>query len=373
MTNSRDLAGTTAQRMMWTISNMPLLAEIGEEFGVSLPFEGLRIGVSLHLEAKTAALLLALQLGGAEIVAAGNYGTTQDDIVTYLSAQGIDARGSGSDSLDTHLQHVKSVVDAGPDILLDNGADLVRIAIEQGLTVVGGTEETTSVTNILRGELAVDVDFPVIVINDSPLKALVENKHAVGQSVYESSAAHQSHAAGQAVPGGRLRRCGRGIALYARANGAEVQVAAVDEFKALEAALDGFRVGTVRGSSGPQRWSSRQRGSTASSEPRTWLRPPTECCSRNAGHFDREIDLAALDAVTAEVTALGNTIDRHLLQDDGRTIDLIAGPHDESRRPPSEGQHHRVDGYGVRPSGTIARTNRHSPCRAPPRCPAGAR
>ena len=176
----------TAQRLLWTASNMSLLGRIAAEFEATRPFAGRRIGVSLHLEVKTAVLLLALKAGGADIVATGNYGTSQDDVVAHLSTQGIDARGSGSDSLARHLRHVESVVDSKPDILLDNGADLARRVVDRGLTVLGGTEETTSGHNILAGELAPQLNFPIIVINDTPLKALVENKHAVGQSTYES-------------------------------------------------------------------------------------------------------------------------------------------------------------------------------------------
>ena len=116
----------TAHRMLWTSSNMALLGRIATEFEATQPFAGRRIGVSLHLEVKTAVLLLALKAGGADIVATGNYGTSQDDVVAYLNDQGVDARGSGSDSLERHLRHVDSVLDSNPDILLDNGADLAR-------------------------------------------------------------------------------------------------------------------------------------------------------------------------------------------------------------------------------------------------------
>ena len=252
----------TAQRLLWTASNMSLLGRIATEFESTRPFAGRRIGVSLHLEVKTAVLLLALKAGGADIVATGNYGTSQDDVVAYLNDQGIDARGSGSDSLERHLRHVEGVVDSNPDILLDNGADLVRGVIDRGLTVLGGTEETTSGHNILAGELAPRLNFPVIVINDSPLKALVENKHAVGQSTYESFCRHTNlMPQGKRVMVAGYGWCGRGIAQYMRANGCEVTVA--------------------------------------------------------------EIDVPALDAETAERIPLGDALARHVLAD-GRSIDLIA-------------------------------------------------
>ena len=235
-----------AQHLQWTELHMPLMQAIGREFEETQPFRGIRIGVSLHLEVKTAVLLLTLRRGGAEVVAVGNYGTSQDDIVVLLRENGIDARGSGSDTREEHLAAVQSVVESDPDLLLDNGADLLKLAIDLEVPILGATEETTSGHMRLTTELAALVQVPVIVINDSPLKAIVENKHAVGQSVYESfcrltNLMPQSRA--MLVVG--YGWCGRGIAHYARANGVHVCVAEVDEIKAMEAAVDGFRVGSV--------------------------------------------------------------------------------------------------------------------------------
>lgn len=313
-----------AQRILWTSSNMHLLGAIADEFDATQPFTGLRIGVSLHLEVKTAVLLLALQRGGAEVVAVGNYGTTQDDVVAYLIERGIDARGTHADTRDTHLGHVRSIVEANPDLLLDNGADLIAFAIEHGVAVLGGTEETTSGYNRLTGELAASVDFPMIVINDSPLKAIAENKHAVGQSVYESFLRHTN-----LMPQGKRTLvigygwCGRGIAQYFRANGSTVMVAEPDEIKALEAALDGFQVGGVIDLIPTADIVITATGVDHVVGETALAAAPDGVLAGNAGHFDREIDVAALDAVTAERIPLGGALERHVLRD-GRTVDLIA-------------------------------------------------
>ena len=313
-----------AQRLRWTESHMPLMKDIAREFEETQPFRGIRIGVSLHLEVKTVVLVLALRRGGADVVAAGNYGTTQDDIVALLRANGIDARGSGSDTRAEHLATVQSIVESEPDLLLDNGADLIRLAVDLHVPVLGATEETTSGHMRLTTELESLVTVPVIVINDSPLKAIVENKHAVGQSVYESFCRMTN-----LMPQSRsilvvgYGWCGRGIAHYARANGAHVCVAEIDEIKAMEAAVDGFRVGSVeeliRGvdvvitATGSQNVV----GDPAINHMRDGV------LLANAGHFDWEIDLAAIDALTVERTPLGHTIERHVLED-GRTVDVIA-------------------------------------------------
>ncbi len=312
-----------AQRVHWTSLNMALLRSIGDEFESTRPFAGLHIGVSLHLEAKTAVLLATLQRGGAEITAVGNYGSTQDEIVAYLNEQGIDARGRRSDSQQDHYGELEKVMAVGPDILLDNGADLVKLAIENGNDIRGATEETTSGHTRLKGELAADLRFPVIVINDSPLKAIVENKHAVGQSVYESFCRLTN-----LMPQGKRMLvvgygwCGRGIAHYARANGAQVLVAEIDEIKALEAALDGFRVGTVQDLIGSADVAITATGSPGVVGDEVLALAPAQLLLANAGHFDNEIDLDALDHRTSSQIPLGNAITRHVLED-GRTIDLV--------------------------------------------------
>ncbi|MBN9273578.1 MAG: adenosylhomocysteinase, partial [Mesorhizobium sp.] len=219
-TATAALAAAGGARVAWIRSRMALLAALREEFRRERPFAGRRIGVSLHIEPKTAVLLEVLAEGGAEIVGTGNHGSTQDDIVAFLRGQGIGVFGSRADTLDDHHANLARVLDARPDILLDNGADLAAGTVERGTAgaIIGGTEETTSGGDRLRGELMGKVPFPSIVINDSPLKAIGENKHAVGQSVVESF----MRITNLMVPGRRFcvvgyGWCGRGIAQYLRA------------------------------------------------------------------------------------------------------------------------------------------------------------
>lgn len=243
-----DLSNSGAARVDWIRSRMGLLADVRREFAATRPFAGRRIGMSLHVEPKTAVLVETLAAGGAELVGTGNLGSTQDDVVAYLNTlPGITIVGRRSDPLEQHERNVAAVLDAAPDILLDNGGDLAAGIVERGLggRIIGGTEETTSGGDRLRGELHGRVPFPVIVINDSLLKAIGENKHAVGQSAVESF----MRITNAMVPGRRFvvfgyGWCGRGVAHYLRALGGKVAVVDVDELKAFEATLDGFRVGT---------------------------------------------------------------------------------------------------------------------------------
>ncbi|MGI9584800.1 MAG: adenosylhomocysteinase, partial [Acidimicrobiia bacterium] len=294
------------ERILWTGANMSLLQDIAAEFSETKPFSGLRIGVSLHIEPKTAVLFETLRRGGADVVAAGNYATTQDDVVAYLIDHGVDARGSGADDRQTHLSVVESVVEADPDILLDNGADLVAMAIATGRNVLGGTEETTSGHMRLDTELRDAVGFPVIVINDSPLKAIAENKHAVGQSTYESFCRITN-----LMPQGKqvlvvgYGWCGRGIAQYMRANGAQVSVAEVDELKTLEAALDGYRVGSVLDLISTADVVITATGAVNVIGQQEFLAAKNGSVLANAGHFPTEIDVGALEVETVEKIPLG--------------------------------------------------------------------
>ncbi|HEX4443482.1 MAG TPA: adenosylhomocysteinase [Galbitalea sp.] len=316
-----------AARIEWIRSRMPLLTQARIEFTERKPLSGHRIGMSLHLEPKTAVLLEVLQAGGAEIVATGNHGSTQDDIVAFLREQGMTVFGARDDALDRHHANIASVLDAQPTILLDNGADLAAGVVERGTSasVLGGTEETTSGGNRLRGELAGRIPFPIIVINDSLLKAIGENKHAVGQSVVESI----MRITNLRIPGRRFvvagyGWCGRGIAHYLRAMGGKVAVAEIDELKAFEAAMDGYRVDEL-GSLTP--WAEVLITATGQPNiltPDLFDRLGNGTVLANAGHFPWEIDTAALYASATSRRELDDAIERIELPN-GKHVILLAG------------------------------------------------
>lgn len=317
-----SLAEHGAARVAWIRSRMAMLAATRESFQVSQPFAGHRIGMSLHVEPKTAVLVETLAAGGAEIVGTGNFGSTQNDVVAYLnSLPNMTIYGSREDSLDQHQANVAKVLDAEPDMLLDNGADLAAGLVERGTfhTVIGGTEETTSGGDRLRAELAGQVPCPVIVINDSLLKAIGENKHAVGQSAVESF----MRITNVMIPGRRFvvfgyGWCGRGVAQYLRALGAKVAVVDTDDLKAFEATLDGFRVGTARDFA---EWG--DAFITATGRPNVLGLDVIErmhdgAIIGNIGHFPWEIDVQALRAHQTMSTELVDSLER---------IDLPSGKH----------------------------------------------
>jgi len=331
--DAQGLVAQGAARVEWIRSRMPLLAAARADLAATRPFAGHRIGMSLHIEPKTAVLLETLAAGGAEIVGTGNHGSTQDDVVAFLNASGAGMTlfGARDDTLEQHHANIRRVLDAAPDMLLDNGGDLAAGVVGDGTAagILGGTEETTSGGDRLRGELAGAVPFPMIVINDSLLKAIGENKHAVGQSVVESF----MRITNLMVPGRRFvvfgyGWCGRGVAHYLRALGAKVAVVEVDELKAFEAALDGFRVSTeVGGGSALAEWG--DVFITATGHPGvlgldTIGRMRDGAILANCGHFPWEIDVPGLRAASTGSREIVEAIERIDLPD-GRHVVLIAG------------------------------------------------
>jgi len=283
--------------------------------------------MSLHVEPKTAVLVETLAAGGAELVGTGNLGSTQDDVVAYLNTlPGVEIVGRRDDPLPAHERNLAHVLDARPDIVLDNGGDLVAGLIARGVadTVLGGTEETTSGGDRLRDELAGAVPFPVVVINDSPLKAIGENRHAVGQSAVESF----MRITNVMVPGHRFvvygyGWCGRGVAQYLRAFGGKVAVVEIDELKAFEAALDGFRVGSSADFAG---WGDVFITATGRPGVIGWAdvaAMPDGAILGNVGHVPWEIDLAAIREHQLSARTVVDSLERIELEG-GRSVVVIA-------------------------------------------------
>jgi len=230
-------------RIEWARSHMPVLAALKRELETSRPFADTLIGICLHVEPKTAVLCSVLQAGGAELAITGSPGTTVDEVADTLRSDGVSVYGCRADEAGAHARNLERVMSHRPNMLLDNGADLVAAAIESTEPILGGTEETTTGANRLREDFAGKVVFPVIVINDSPLKAIVENQHGVGQTIVEGF----MRTTNLLIPGRRFvvigyGWCGRGIARYLKSFGGDVASVENDEIRALEAALDGFAV-----------------------------------------------------------------------------------------------------------------------------------
>jgi adenosylhomocysteinase len=319
------LADEGARKHAWTQANMPLLEALRREFAAELPLRGRRIGMCLHVEPKTGVLVEVLTAGGAEVVITGSPATTDDGTAAYLArnpAVRIFARKA--DTLADHYGHIDRIVASDPDLLLDNGADLISAVIGRAShRVVAATEETTTGGNRLREELPGLVPFPVIVINDSPLKLLIENVYGVGPTVVEGFMRVTNCLVASntfAVIG--YGSCGRGIARTLRALGAGVIVVEKSATRALEAAFDGMRVMALQDAlseaSVVMTVTGRPDIITAAEHP--FLRDGVMLA--NAGHFGLEIDVPALAGSATGSTEVSPLIDEYALPD-GRRIRLL--------------------------------------------------
>ncbi|MBW9118229.1 adenosylhomocysteinase [Rhizobium cauense] len=228
-------------RIDWVASSCRLLRGIAAEFTRTQPFAGLTIGTAIHLEPKTAALLLTLKAGGARVVATGNLNSTQPTTATFLAENGIVIIGERTGDAGAHHGFIDALLDESPDLLLDNGGDLFARFLERPYgNLIGGTEETTSGRTRLtpvRDKLA----LPILVINDSPIKQFAENRHGVGQSLFESFLRFTNRSTnGKRVVVFGYGACGKGTAACFRHGHSVVSVVDIDPVTTLEAHLDGF-------------------------------------------------------------------------------------------------------------------------------------
>ena len=230
-------------RFEWVSDNCRLLRQTGEEFDRTQPFKGLRIGTGIHLEPKTAALLLTLKRGGAEVVSTGNLNSTQAETVDYLRERGVTVIGGPTADPAEQDRNLRGVLATQPDLILDNGGDLFARYLEapwDGL--LGGTEETTSGRDRLL-PLRDRIRKPLLVINDSPIKQFAENTHAVGPGTVEAFMRITNRMTnGLRVAVFGYGSVGRGVAMYFRNVFAVVSVLEPQPVLRLRAHLDGFEV-----------------------------------------------------------------------------------------------------------------------------------
>ena len=320
------LADEGAEKIAWARSNMPVLAGLHDELERERPLQGRRIGMCLHVEMKTAVLVGVLRAGGAEIVWTGSPATT-DDAVAAAAAQDerIVVYSRRRDTMAEHHEHVERVLASDPDLLLDNGADLIAAAVDgRPSRVTAATEETTSGRTRLLGELEGRVPFPVVVINDSPIKLLFENEHGIGPAVVDGfMRATNSLIAAKTFAVVGYGSCGRSLARTLRALGAVVIVVERDEVRALEAAFDGMRVaGMTRAAElADAVFTVTGRPGVLRGDDLLALRDGAMLA--NVGHFGNEIAVDELEALAVEQRRIAPQVVEYRLPN-GRSIRLLA-------------------------------------------------
>ncbi len=243
------LAPSGADKIAWVASYMPILNSVKAEFEKTRPFAGMRIAMSIHLEAKTAYLAKILAAGGAEVHVTGcNPLSTQDDVAAALAAEGFDVNARHGVSEAEYREHLIATLSCCPHLIIDDGGDLISLLHGEcrayGKDLIGGCEETTTgIHRLLSRERAGLLDYTMIDVNDADCKHLFDNRYGTGQSTLDGIMNSTNLIiAGKTVVVAGYGWCGKGLAMRAKGMGAVVVVTEVDPIKAIEAVMDGFTV-----------------------------------------------------------------------------------------------------------------------------------
>ena len=335
-----DLWESGRIKIDWVRAHMPLLNGLEKDFRKELPFKGLKIALSVHLEAKTAYLCEVLAAGGAEMYITGsNPLSTQDDVAAALVHEGLAVFALHGATPEEYERGIRRVLEAGPNLIIDDGGDLVSMMhadyahlIPQ---VLGGCEETT--TGILRLKQmnrAGTLRFPMMLVNDAACKHFFDNRYGTGQSVWDGiNRTTNLIVAGKNVVIAGYGWCGKGVAMRAKGLGAEVIVTEVDPVKALEAVMDGFKVMTMTQAAPLGDIFITVTGCSDVVTPAHFPLMKEGAILCNAGHFDCEVDVASLRKLAAKVTVARQNIEAFTLPDgktlyvigEGRLVNLAAG------------------------------------------------
>ena len=323
------LAPSGEQKIAWAWRNMPLLRAIKEDFEKTKPFQGVRVTLSVHMEAKTACLCRTLAAGGAEMYATGcNPLSTQDDVAAALAAGGMSVYTWHAATSEEYERHLTMALESGPNVIIDDGGDLINIMhtkLRHLLpNVFGGCEETT--TGIKRlYSMAADktLQFPMIAVNNAQCKYLFDNRYGTGQSVWDGiNRTTNLIVAGKCVVIAGYGWCGKGIAMRAKGFGAKVVITEIDPVKALEAMMDGYEVMTMDEAVGLGDLFITATGCSGVITERQFSKIKDGAILCNAGHFNVEVDVDWLDKNTKRHEQKPNIMGYTL--ENGRTIFVLA-------------------------------------------------
>ncbi len=325
-----DLAPQGIQKIDWVEKHMPVLSGIAKQFREEQPFAGLKVVVSVHLEAKTAYLAQVIHEGGGEVYATGsNPLSTQDDVCAGLASRGVTVLATHGCTLEEYHDFQCRALSVKPDVIIDDGGDMVHILHEEhpewAVNLRGGCEETTTGIIRLRNRAkAGQLRFPMFNINDADCKHLFDNRYGTGQSVWDGVMRTTNLVvAGTTVVVAGYGWCGKGVAMRAKGLGAKVVVTEVDPVKAIEAVMDGFTVLPMAEAAKVGDWFVTVTGCDGVIRPEHMLEMKEGAILCNAGHFDVEVDVAGLRALAKESREVRHNIEGFLLPN-GRTIYLLA-------------------------------------------------
>jgi adenosylhomocysteinase len=335
-----SLAPEGKLKIDWVQAHMPVLNQIREQFEKDQPFKGLRVAISLHLEAKTAYLAKVVQAGGAEVVITGsNPLSTQDDVCAALVEEGIAVYAKYNPDPQEYKDLLVRTLETKPDLIIDDGGDLVSILHSERQDLLaqvrGGAEETT--TGILRlkaMERDGSLKFPMVAVNDAYCKYLFDNRYGTGQSVWDGiNRTTNLVVAGKTVVVNGYGWCGKGVAMRAKGLGANVVVTEVDAIRAVEAYMDGFTVLSIAEAAKVGEFFVTVTGNKDVIRGEHIANMKDGAILSNAGHFDVEVNLVELAAMSVSKRVVRRNIEEYMLKDgrkiyvlaEGRLVNLAAG------------------------------------------------
>jgi adenosylhomocysteinase len=327
------------QKIAWARTHMPVLEGIRRRFEAEQPFAGKTLSLVLHVEAKTCALALALKAGGAKVhLAAGNPLSTDDDAVAAVLDDGVPTHAKKGETVAEFHAGIRAMLEADPDIIVDDGADLVALAhheLPDRGRILGSTEETTTgVTRLRAMERDGKLRWPAIDVNDAAMKHLFDNRYGCGQSVLDGIfTATNLLIAGRVCVVAGYGWSGKGIASRLRGIGAEVIVTEVDPVKAIEARLEGFRVAGMLDAARQADLIVTVTGNRDVVRSEHFRVMKDGCLLANAGHFDIEVSKPDLEGLSVSHQTVRPSVEEYRFADgrriyllgEGRLINLAAG------------------------------------------------
>ena len=320
---------------------MPVSANIRETFLKEKPLKGIRIGMALHVEAKTGVFALLLKEGGAEVhMASCNPLSTDDSVVKSLKDDyGMDVHARKGETEKEYYEYLYRVIDSEPDVIVDDGGDLVKILHTERKdllkNIIGGNEETTTGVNRLKVmEKTGELKFPMFDVNDASMKHLFDNRYGTGQSALDGIMnATNILIAGKNVTVVGFGYCGKGIAMRMKGMGARVIVSEVDPIKANEALMEGYSVMPLAESLKISDMAVTATGVKSVIPMESMRKAKNGIILSNAGHFDNEIDILSLEKESTSIEQVRDYVKRYVMKDgrsiylisDGRLVNLAAG------------------------------------------------
>ena len=326
-----NLAPQGKQRIEWADREMPVLRLIRERFEAEKPLVGVKLVACAHITTETANLARTLQAGGAEsLLIASNPLSTQDDVAASLVADwGIPVMAIKGESIETYVSHVRAALETNPNLIIDDGSDVVATMLKEkrelAETLIGTTEETTTgIVRLKAMQKAGVLNFPSIAVNDAQTKHFFDNRYGTGQSTLDGIIrATNILLAGKNLVVVGYGWCGKGVAMRARGMGSNVIVTEIDPIKAIEAVMDGFRVMPMKEACKIGDFFVTVTGNRHVVDKEHFEQMKDGAIVANSGHFDLELNLDALREMSAPAVKRRPFVEEYIGKNGGKSVIVL--------------------------------------------------